>query len=97
MSADNVRAGGDEERPAQQSVFDGTQLGACSVLLALVDLVGAEQLGQGVVVTVVLLDPRAGHGGELVGAVGLFDVDVSGPCQQRGLGRWEATATGPSR
>jgi hypothetical protein len=59
---------------------DGAQLGA-PLLLPLFELLGAEQLGEGIAMPVALVDPCLGHRGELGCAVDLFDLDEASPLE----------------
>jgi hypothetical protein len=68
---------------------EGAELDLAFVL-ALFERFRTEQLGEGVVVAVALLDPRSGHGREVRRAVGLSDFDEAGPLEQldvRQMGR----------
>ena len=76
-----VPSGGDEERTAQETVSHRLQLDA-PFGLAPVELLGAEQLGEGVPLVLALVDPGLGHRHELSGAVGLLDVDETGPLEE---------------
>jgi hypothetical protein len=65
---------------------DGAQLDA-SFVLSLFELVGAEQFGEGAVMSIALVDPRFSDRGELLGAVGLIDVDEPGPREELTVGQ----------
>jgi hypothetical protein len=80
-----VGAAGDEEGAAEEAVMDGVQLDAPFVL-SLFQLVGAEQFGEGVLMSIALVDPRFSDRGELLGAVGVIDVDEPGPLEELPVG-----------
>lgn len=80
-----VGAASDEEGAAEEAVVDGAQLDAPFVL-ALFQFVAAEQIGEGVMVAVALVDPRFSDRGELLGAVGLLDGDEPRPLEELTVG-----------
>jgi hypothetical protein len=80
-----VGAAGDDQRAAEEAIVDGAQLGAPFVL-PLCELVGAEQVGERVMMMVALVHPRFSDRRELLGAVGLLDVDEPGPLEERKVG-----------